>query len=267
MNKSYLKWAGGKSRILEDVLAIFPTGERFLEPFAGSCTVTLNANYPVKISNDINRDLMHCHHDCYDHPEELLEILSELYELGRESYYDLRDEFNENLTHSVRRSAIFIYMNKHGFNGMCRYNSSGVFNIPVGKSKTIHFPKEEILNFKKDIGNTKFLNTSFEEVLDEARSGDVVYCDPPYVPASVTKSDINYTGGGFPYELQVLLKDKAIEAVARGATVIISNHDLEVTRGLYEEADEIISIEAFRSISSGKRGNVSELIAIYKPTT
>lgn len=267
MNKSYLKWAGGKSRILEDVLKTFPEGDRFIEPFAGSCTVTLNVRFPVKIVNDINGDLMRCHLDCYSKPEEVLSILSELYDLGRDSYYDLRTEFNTNRTPSVRRSAIFIYMNKHGFNGMCRYNSDGIFNIPVGKSKTIHFPQEEITDFKNQIGNTIFRNEPFEKLLDEAKLGDVVYCDPPYVPASATKSDIDYTGEGFPFELQVLLKDKAIEASKRGATVIISNHDLEITRDLYEEADEIISVEAFRSISRGKRGNVNELLAIYKPNT
>lgn len=263
MNKSYLKWAGGKSRILDSILPLFPETDTFIEPFAGSCVVSLNFECEKKILNDLNGDLINTHKHCKENPGKVLKVLEELYNLGREKYYELREEFN-NSEQNIRKAALFIYLNKHGYNGMCRYNSSGGFNIPVGKSKTIHFPIEEIKDFSKNIGECNFLNEDFLETMDKAQKGSVVYCDPPYVPVGESLSEINYTKEGFPFESQVALKEKALELKDRGVTTLISNHDTPVTRGLYEDADEIIYLEAFRSISSKERGKVGELVAIYK---
>ena len=265
MNKSYLKWAGGKGRILDDVLATFPTYiDTFYEPFVGSGTVALNVQAKEKLLSDFNPDLINCHKQVRDVPDKVLVELDQLYKQGRDDYYLLRDEFNRT-SQGVRKAALFIYLNKHGFNGMCRYNAKGNFNIPVGKSKTINFPKKEILEFSKWLGSAKFAAIDFATSMDLAGKDDVVYCDPPYVPASVTLSDINYTGNGFPLKEQQRLVEAAESAKTRGAKVIISNHDTDVTRDLYKGADKILKVEAWRSISSKNdtRGKVGELLAIY----
>lgn len=266
MNKSYLKYAGGKSRILEPLLDTFPLINNFIEPFAGSCTVSLNvACKGKKFINDINTHLMITHTQCYNNPEKVIEELTELYEAGRDKYYDFREEFNSDCLDPNRLAALFIYMNKHGFNGMVRYNSAGFFNVPVGKSKTINFPIDEIMNFKTSMGNCEFSNDDFESMFELAGEGDLVYCDPPYTPASATLSDINYTGNGFTHENHKRLVECAVEATKKGAVVIISNHDTDVTRSLYSDARHVIGIRAFRSISrnGSERGKVSELVAIY----
>lgn len=265
MNKSYLKYAGSKARIIDSIVsAIGDVKGTLIEPFVGSGTVALNVDAPHYILNDINFDVISSHIEVCNNPEGLIEELSTLYDRGRADYYEIRDLFNSRTQSTLWDSAAFIYMNKHGFNGMCRYNSSGRFNIPVGKSKTIHHPGEEILNFGKKLKDAEFLNKSFEKMFDLAEEGDVLYCDPPYVPASATLSDINYTGEGFSFEQQQQLADLALEASKRGVRCVVSNHDIPVTRKLYEHADDIYEVEVFRSISSGKRGTVKELIAIYE---
>lgn len=269
-NKAYLKYAGGKSRILDSVLkTIYGDSEKigtFIEPFTGSATVALNVDADIKILNDYNSDVICCHRMCYDRPGEVLSILESLYEIGRDGYYDLRDEFNNSYPiPTERRAALFIYFNKHGFNGMVRYNSHGKFNIPVGKSNTIHFPHDEIKDFRKNLGNAEFTCLDFSKSFEMAERGSVIYCDPPYVPASVTLSDIKYTADGFSREDQERLVYEAEKASNKGCKVIISNHDTPVTRDLYKNASEIIEVSAFRSISrnGGDRGPVKELIAIY----
>lgn len=267
MNKSYLKYAGGKSRILEPLLGLFPSEiNNFIEPFAGSCTVSLNVECKgKKIINDINTHLIITHTQCYHNPEKVIEELTGLYESGREKYYDFREEFNSGHLNPIRLAALFIYMNKHGFNGMVRYNSAGLFNVPVGKSKTINFPVDEIMSFKENMGDCGFNSRDFASLFELAGEGDLVYCDPPYTPASATLSDINYTGDGFTHEDHKRLVECAMEATKKGAVVIISNHDTEVTRSLYSEASDIVGIRAFRSISRNgdERGKVNELVAIY----
>lgn len=279
--KSYLKYAGSKSRILDQILPHLPQQiETWVEPFVGSCTVALNVEAKGKLLNDLNQDLIDTHEYVRMDSNGILECLVRLYERGREEYYTIREEFNtmevRNFQDGLEKAARFIYLNKHGFNGLIRYNKKGIFNVPVGKGKSIHFPEEELKTFHETFdemkGNVGFTSYDFTDVFEHnldlrEPEGMVFYCDPPYVPMSATMSDINYTGEGFPYEKQQELVECAMAAREVGAMVLISNHDNEVTRDLYKDADEIVEIQAFRSISrkGGERGMVKELLAIYRP--
>ena len=267
MHKSYLKWVGSKSRILDELLATFPKDINiYFEPFLGSGSVALNVNAKQKILSDVNPDIINCHNAVKDDPEYIIETLEPMYAMGRDEYYVLRNEFNC-IDQSKYKAALFIYLNKHGFNGMCRYNKKDVFNVPVGKGVSVHFPKDEIRAFGTNIGSKVQIGcSSFERVMRFAGKEDLIYCDPPYVPASVTKSNINYSGELFTFDHHKKLVNSALLAQSKGATVIISNHDLEITRELYSDADEIVSVEAHRSVSSTNetRGKVQELIAIYR---
>ena len=268
MNKSYLKYAGGKSRILEEVLATFPDNIKvFAEPFVGSCTVALNVEAKEKMLNDYNVDLIETHRIAYHYSTELIDHLEKLYPHGRDIYYTVRDGFNEGKLTTRQKAAAFIYMNKHGFNGMSRYNKKGKFNVPVGKGNSIHFPKEELLNFRTNLNSdVVFLHGDFEHFCNMVPDNSVVYCDPPYVPKSATLSDINYTGEAFTWADQCRLRACILCLQSRGCHVVVSNHDLPITRDLYKDADEIRSVQAFRSISSkDNRGQVAELLAVYLP--
>ena len=266
MRKSYLKWSGGKSRILDDVLGALPAKMgRFFDPFGGSGVVALNVKAEQIIMGDMNSDLIECHGAVAMYPNQVLEFLEPMFEAGRESYYDKRTEFRKGGQTPAYRAALFIYLNRHGFNGMCRYNLKGEFNVPVGKG-SIYLPEQEIFDFGVHMAGADVGCADFSKIMAHAGKGDTVYCDPPYIPTKATLNDINYTGEVFDYSHQVRLKEAALEARDRGATVLISNHDIPVTRELYKDATRAIALDAHRSISSNAatRGKVGELIAIYK---
>jgi DNA adenine methylase len=197
----------------------------------------------------------------------------------RERYLELRKEFNSEQD-CRKRAKLFLYLNKHAFNGLSRYNSKGEYNVPYGKenkdSKTgrivktkAHFPEQELNYFRDVFSNRKveFFNTSFsdEALYKNVSSGDVVYFDPPYIPVSDTAYFTDYAKEGFTYGQQIQLAELAESLCNRGAKVIVSNHDTPVSRELYKKA-QIYPIEVSRSISAkgSSRKKASELIAVYQ---
>jgi len=279
MNKSFLKWAGNKFRVLPDLLPHIGSPKKYIEPFGGSLSVALNINAEEYILNDINQDL----YSLYTNVDE--KFVNECKELftdennTKEKYLELRKSFN-NIKDCRERAKLFLYLNKHAFNGLSRYNSKGEYNVPYGRiakdSKTgekkitkAHFPEQELNHFRDVFLTQKvnFFNTSFSDkfLYQNIGPGDVVYFDPPYVPASETASFTDYAKEGFTYDQQVELVELAKSLVQCGAKVIISNHDVPTTRELYKDA-EIYSIQVQRTISANKtsRKKVNELIAVYQ---
>lgn len=279
MNKPFLKWAGNKFRVLPHLIPHIGDPKRYIEPFGGSLSVALNISADEYILNDINKDL-YCLYTNVDK-----EFVGECRELftdennTRERYLELRKEFNSEQD-CRKRAKLFLYLNKHAFNGLSRYNSKGEYNVPYGKenkdSKTgrivktkAHFPEQELNYFRDVFSNRKveFFNTSFsdEALYKNVSSGDVVYFDPPYVPASDTANFTDYATEGFSYEQQVQLAELAESLANRGAKVIVSNHDTPVSRELYKNA-QIYPIEVRRSISAkgSSRKKANELIAVYQ---
>jgi DNA adenine methylase len=113
-----------------------------------------------------------------------------------QQYYRFRQEFNE--TADIRRkSALFLYLNRHCYNGLVRYNSRGMFNTPFGRYAAPYFPEREMNEFIRVAGRAEFINTGFQDSMKKARLGDVIYCDPPYVPMSATARFTDYHTGGF----------------------------------------------------------------------
>lgn len=279
MNKSFLKWAGNKFRVLPDLLPHIGSPKKYIEPFGGSLSVALNINAEEYILNDINRDL-YCLYTNID--EKFVNECKELFtdeNNTKEKYLELRKSFNT--TKDCRqRAKLFLYLNKHAFNGLSRYNSKGEYNVPYGRiakdSKTgekkitkAHFPEQELNHFRDVFLTQKvnFFNTSFSDksLYQNIGPGDVVYFDPPYVPASETASFTDYAKEGFTYDQQVELVELAKSLAQCRAKVIISNHDVPTTRELYKDA-EIYSIQVQRTISANKtsRKKANELIAVYQ---
>ena len=279
MNKPFLKWAGNKFRVLPHLIPHIGDPKRYIEPFGGSLSVALNISADEYILNDINKDL-YCLYTNVDK-----EFVGECRELftdennTRERYLELRKEFNSE-EDCRKRAKLFLYLNKHAFNGLSRYNSKGEYNVPYGKenkdSKTgrivktkAHFPEQELNYFRDVFSNRKveFYNTSFsdEALYKNVSGGDVVYFDPPYIPLNDTAYFTDYAKEGFSYEQQVQLAELAESLANRGAKVIISNHDTPVSRELYKNA-EIYPIEVRRSISAkgSSRKKANELIAVYQ---
>ena len=183
-----------------------------------------------------------------------------------EAYYEVRAKFNKE-TDPLARAAQFIYLNRHGYNGLCRYNSSGGYNVPCGRYAAVHSPTEEMAEASRYLASksVKLYHGDFLKFMDRAQEGDVVYCDPPYVPLGTSSSFTAYAGNGFGIKQQKALALKAEELHGRGIRVVISNHDTPLSRELYKNADRKKELEVHRSISqkAGSRGRVKELLAIY----
>lgn len=262
-----LKWAGGKSRLLSQVVPALPARRRLVEPFVGGGAVFLGTEFDEYLLADSNPHLIEMYRAVADAPHEFIDLASSYFTeeyLSAERYVEVRQAFNE-ATDGFVRAAQFLYLNRHGFNGLCRYNKSGGFNVPYGKpSRLPTFPREQILAFAAKASRAKFLHADFAEVMRMTSPGDIVYCDPPYLDRDGAVSFTAYGPNGFGIERQRQLANLAREVASKGIPVVISNHDCATARELYSGA-EIRSLSARRSISAAGHGreNVGELLAIF----
>lgn len=265
--RAFLKWAGGKFKLIEALKEHLPQGERLVEPFVGAGSVFLNTDYDHYLLCDINQDLINLYKIVQSDPEKYIKAAKALFvpEMNqKEAYYKIRSSFNETKD-PFKRSVYFLYMNRHGFNGLCRYNRKGGFNVPFGSYKKPYFPENEIRAFSEKAQRAEFRCIGYEQAIDMTKDGDVVYCDPPYAPLSSTASFTTYVGAGFSLDDQALLARKSRHtAIERGIPVLISNHDIPLTRELYHGAT-FGSIQVQRNISQKGSGRkkVDELMALY----
>lgn len=270
MQRPFLKWAGGKTKLVSAIGAVVPrTACRLVEPFVGSGAVALNLGLPENLLADTNADLIGVYGRLRDAPEAFIAECAALFTPEANSaavYYQRREEFNA-LADPARRAALFVYLNRHGYNGLCRYNASGGFNVPFGRYRAPYFPRDELLAFNVLLRRSTLVQADFRAVLAQAGPGDFVYCDPPYVPASATANFTAYARTAFGPAEQEALAAGCDAARRRGALVALSNHDTPVTRALYAGADECHELLVARRISchGANRTKARELLVVYRP--
>lgn len=271
MNKPFLKWAGNKYKVLPHIIPFVGEPTQYIEPFVGSLSVALNINTPVCVLNDNNKDLIALYNYVINEGDSFIDDCAAYFHTGNDeaTFYRNRELFNQT-TDAREKSALFVYLNRHCFNGLTRYNRKGEFNVPFGKYKSPYFPKAEMQQFRETMRNKLLVRmTSYDfadaSLYENVNDKTVVYCDPPYIPLNATSNFTDYSADGFNDDDQVRLKNLAVELRDKGARVIISNHDVERARELYRDATKIVSIDVSRSISANKdsRGKVKELIAVY----
>ncbi|MFT7621021.1 MAG: DNA adenine methylase [Myxococcota bacterium] len=263
-----LKWAGGKFRVLDHLRKHLPEGARLFEPFVGSAVVSLNCDYPTYCLSDANEDLIGFYLHLQQEGAEFVEFCRPLFVPGNntpEAFGRLRKKFNKSKDRRTRAS-LLLYLNRHCYNGLFRVNSKGIFNVPHGRYKQPLFPEAPMLAFAELAPRATIQHLGFVEAMQAAGPDDVVYCDPPYVPLSATADFTSYTKQKFGAAQQERLALEAEAAAERGATVVISNHDTDITAALYDKGD-IHRFEVRRSISriGSNRGLAPELLAIYPP--
>jgi DNA adenine methylase len=255
--KSFLKWAGGKYKILHHILQHIPVDSMYIEPFSGSGVVWLNVQNKNKIVNDINSDLINLFNLLDNN---MIDACKKLFNDSDENkFYEYREEFNTTKD-LYRKSILFIYLNRHCFNGLCRYNKSGKFNVPFGKYKTIYFPQNELQNFIIQKKTVSFLNTNFDELFYKFGNDKnvCIYCDPPYDVLDSTSYFVDYSKESFGRNEQKILADCILQSKCK---VIISNHDTPFIREIYKGL-KFIEIEVQRNISCKNRRKVNEVIII-----
>jgi DNA adenine methylase len=270
--KPALKWVGGKQRLLQSLLPHIPAGGRLIEPFVGAGSVFLAAGDRDILINDMNTDLMAMYTMLKERPEQYIEQARKMFSknyLSQHAYLEARAQFNAS-SDKGQRAILFLYLNKFGFNGLYRVNKQGHHNVPYAHPKTLPgFPEAALQSIATRMSRAEIMAGDFRAAMDLAGAGDVVYCDPPYADAADDHPTfVNYTKGGFAAQDHLDLASRAKDASARGATVILSNHDTPFVRELYEGM-ALYAVEVRRSVAadSAKRGRAQELIAVLAPTT
>jgi len=269
--KPFLKWPGGKYRLVDRIRARLPKGSRLVEPFVGSAAVFLNTEYPKALLSDINMDLINLYRIVQRDVDAFITISRVLFtdqENDRTRYYLHRAHFNAS-SNALERAVLFLYLNRHGYNGLCRYNARGEFNVPFGRYTRPYFPERELRNFHERAQRAVFSTADFRAILDSARPGDVVYCDPPYLPLSSTANFTDYAEGKFGPRDQADLAQRAEALAARGVPVLISNHATPWALELYRNADvEQFGVQRFISCDGRHREVADEVLALFStPST
>ncbi|WP_353244462.1 adenine-specific DNA-methyltransferase [Providencia sp.] len=265
--RAFLKWAGGKYPLVEEIQKHLPQGDCLIEPFVGAGSVFLNTSYDSYILADINSDLINLYNTVKHRTDFFIEEAQRIFtpEFNTsEQYYLMREAFNKS-DDTEKRSVLFLYLNRHCYNGLCRYNSKGEFNVPFGRYKKPYFPKEELLWFAEKAQQATFITQHYGETLLNAREGSVIYCDPPYAPLSETANFTAYHTNSFSaleqQNLAILAHKLSTESKI---PVLISNHDTPSTREWYHQA-QLHIVKVRRTISRNilNRSKVNELLALY----
>ncbi|EHZ6221919.1 Dam family site-specific DNA-(adenine-N6)-methyltransferase [Salmonella enterica] len=265
--RPFLKWAGGKYSLLPELERLIPAGKRLIEPFVGGGSVFLNSDKHERfLLADINADLINLYQMLAIVPDSVIaEAMKAFRHLNdAENYTAIREAFNAWQLNAIERAAAFLYLNRHCFNGLMRYNLDGFFNVGWGKYKAPYFPEKELMAFRKKSSACVFMNAGFERTLRLAGDGDVVYCDPPYEPMPGTAGFTNYASGGFSWDSQVALAESCVAAHQRGAKVFISNSTAPRVIELYERHGFTLHrVNARRSISSkgSTRETANDIVA------
>lgn len=286
--KPFLKWAGGKTQLLETISSKFPykSDDEFIyiEPFIGSGAVlfwVLN-NYPnlkKAIINDLNLDLINCYKTIKTDVKNLISILeqwqSEYYvfvnnkEAKKEYFYDKRDSFNQKTSNEIIQTALFIFLNRTCFNGLYRVNKKNQFNVPMGSYKRpMICNKNNLLAVNRSLQKVEILHGDFQDTINYATKNSLFYFDPPYKPLSETSKFNSYASNLFNDEEQKRLKRFCDRLNELNCKWILSNSDVKGTNSedlffdnLYNNYN-INRVLARRNINSkgSKRGQINELL-------
>ena len=285
--KPFLKWAGGKTQILNQIEENFPKElkegkiKKYMEPFVGGGAVLFyilqKHDFDEVVINDINEDLILTYNVIKNDVNKLIDELESLREnfllldddQRKEFYYNVRDEFNKknncNEINEIKRVAQFIFLNKTCFNGLYRVNKKGEFNVPYGRYKNPKiFDEKNLKNASKLLKNVKILCNSFEVIDDYVDDETFVYFDPPYKPLNKTSSFTSYTKYNFDDNDQIRLAKFYKKLDKKGCKLMLSNSDnLEFFEKLYGGFN-IKKVIARRIINSkgNKRGAIFELLIL-----
>jgi DNA adenine methylase len=262
--RPFLKWVGGKTQILPDLLKRVPKHFRtYREPFVGAGALYFALRHRNAVLSDLNRELVATYVAVRDHVDDVIERLESLaHRHSPELFATLRAKAPFR-GFPFDTAARMIYLNKTCFNGVFRVNSKGLFNTPIGKFKTppTICDAENLRACSEALQRAEIIAVDFREALRVVDPGDFVYCDPPYLPRSETADFTAFTAAGFGQADQEALAARARELKALGVHVLLSNAGNDKAKDLYK-GFTVESVYARRSINSDgdKRGVVREYL-------
>ncbi|WP_315270707.1 DNA adenine methylase [Oribacterium sinus] len=271
--KPFVKWAGGKRQLLGEILERIPhTFENYIEPFLGGGAVLFALQPKRALINDINASLIHTYKTIASEPQEFIvkikELDSRISEGGKEYYYLIRDLYNSKLMREefdLELAAIFIFLNKHCFNGLYRVNAKGLFNVPYNNSKKDSIDEEVILEVSKYLKNITICLGDFEDACKSAKEGDFIFLDSPYAPLNPSSFE-SYTKEGFDMESHVRLSKLFDNLTQKGCYCMLTNHNTEFINDLYGNKGykmDVVSVKRMINSDASKRTGEEIIICNY----
>lgn len=266
----FVKWAGGKRQVLSQIKERMPEKyNNYYEPFVGGGAVIFELLPANALINDINRALINAYKQiCYE-PEIFVKFINkldkEMWKDGKEYYYFLREHYNNKLMkaeYDMELAALFVFINKHCFNGLYRVNGKGLFNVPYNNSRRTSVNEKVIIEISKYLQGITIIDGDFEPACKNAKKGDFVFIDSPYAPLNPT-SFKSYTKEGFDIESHKRLAKFYDELTMRGCYCMLMNHNTELINELYgNKGYKIDIINVKRMINSDASNRIGEEVII-----
>ena len=267
----FLKWAGGKRQLLDKIIDRMPIDyNNYYEPFIGGGALLFELQPGKAIINDINTSLINTYRTIADRPHEfistVMELDSKIPKDGKTYYYLLRERYNNKLIkeeYDTELAALFIFLNKHCFNGLYRVNGKGLFNVPYNNSKRESINNESIMAVSEFLENVKIMQGDFEKACNDAQRGDFVFLDSPYAPLNPTSFE-SYTKEGFDIESHKRLANLFKKLTDKGCYCMLTNHNTEFINDLYgNKGYKIDVVRVKRMINSNASKRMGEEVIIY----
>lgn len=264
MSKPFVKWAGGKFRLAEQLIPFIPKNfdssiNKYIEPMVGSGGFFFKYAPNNAYLSDINNNLVITYNIIKNDVNSLIKMLKEHKELHSKDYfYNSRDKFNllikiDNADLEV--ASLFIYLNRTCFNGLYRENSKGVFNVPIGSYKNpLICDEKNLLLVNEVLQNVEICCHGFEDSLQKINTGDFVYLDPPYIPLD-TSSFTKYSKNDFGEKHHEELSSFCDKIDEKGAFFMLSNSDTKLTTDMYMKEGRFVEKFLVRRSIASKASN------------
>lgn len=266
----FVKWAGGKRQLLPQIKERMPEKyNKYFEPFVGGGAVTFELLPANALINDINKALINAYRQICNEPGSFLEVVNkfdtEMWEDGKAYYYSLREHYNDKLMraeYDVELAALFVFLNKHCFNGLYRVNGKGLFNVPYNNSRKASVDENAIMEISEYLQEVTIIDGDFEVACKDAGKSDFVFLDSPYAPLNPTSFE-SYTKEGFDIESHKRLAKLFDELTARGCYCMLTNHNTDLINELYgNKGYKIDVVSVKRMINSDASNRVGEEVII-----
>ena len=266
----FVKWAGGKRQLIPQIRERMPEKYNdYYEPFVGGGAVIFDLLPANALINDINKALINTYRTICNEPDTFLKEVNRLdndmWEDGKKYYYTIREHYNDKLMRSEydeELAALFVFINKHCFNGLYRVNGKGLFNVPYNNSRRVSVDEDVIMATSEYLRGVTIMDGDFEQACKNAKKGDFVFIDSPYAPLNPTSFE-SYTKEGYDIESHKRLAKLYDELTARGCYCMLTNHNTELINELYGNKDykiDVVSVK--RMINSDASNRVGEEVII-----
>ena len=266
----FVKWAGGKRQLIPQIRERMPEKYNdYYEPFVGGGAVIFDLLPANALINDINKALINTYRTICNEPDAFLievnRLDNDMWEDGKKYYYSIREHYNDKLMRSeydVELAALFVFINKHCFNGLYRVNGKGLFNVPYNNSRRVSVDEDVIIATSEYLRGVTIIDGDFEQACKNAKKGDFVFIDSPYAPLNPTSFE-SYTKEGFDIESHRRLARLYDELTKRGCYCMLTNHNTELINDLYGNKGYTIDVVSVkRMINSDASNRVGEEVII-----